>query len=66
MSWCGIAYHYPIYGDRSLIGWSPIALHFIVDTCISLSLALSLLREPLTSPGGLAYAGSYKNHGCLK
>ena len=39
---CGIAYHYPIYGDRSLIGRSPIALHFIVDTCTSLSRSLTL------------------------
>ena len=39
----GIAYHYPIYGDRSLIGRSPIALHFIVDTCTSLSRSLTLI-----------------------
>ena len=42
LSICGIAYHYPIYGDRSLIGRSPIALHFIVDTCTSLSRSLTL------------------------
>ena len=56
---CGIVCHYPIYGDRLLIGRSNL-----LYACAKHPFAL--LREPLASSGGLAYADSYKNHGCLE
>ena len=59
MGACGIVCHYPIYGDRLLIGRSNL-----LYACANHPFAL--LREPLASPGGRPTADPNKNHGCLK
>ena len=50
-------YHFPIYGDRSLIG--PIACHFI---SMYRSHSRSLLREPVPLPDVSAYSRPEQEH----